>query len=137
MLILGATINLIQQLELGINKIVRSKRETIQDEEIQNLQELGLTVKRGDYSVLGKLSRGWWEEPRYCGPYKFNPTDIPLPWTGSYDKNLVRWIVKNGTKKRYSELSLWERIRSRAPWCALTVDLEMAVVCFPIIWRYF
>jgi hypothetical protein len=48
LLILGATINLIQQLELGINKIVRSKRETIQDEEIQNLQELGLTVKRGD-----------------------------------------------------------------------------------------
>ena len=48
LLILGATINLIQQLELGINKIVRSKRETIQDEEIQNLQELGLTAKRGD-----------------------------------------------------------------------------------------
>lgn len=48
LLILGVTINLIQQLELGINKIVRSKRETIQDEEIQNLQELGLTVKRGD-----------------------------------------------------------------------------------------
>ena len=47
-MILGADINLIQQLELGINKIVRSKRETIQDEEIQNLQELGLTVKRGD-----------------------------------------------------------------------------------------
>lgn len=36
-MILGAVINLIQQLDLGINKIFRSKRETIQDKEIQDI----------------------------------------------------------------------------------------------------
>jgi hypothetical protein len=44
---------------------------------------------------------------------------------GIYEKNLVRWIVKNRKKMRYSELSLWERIRRcRAPWCALTDEQQ-------------
>lgn len=57
---------------------------------MEDLQNMGLIVRRKNDEIQFLVQGTWWQPPRWKGPYKYDPTDAPLPWTGIYDNNLNR-----------------------------------------------
>jgi len=104
-----------QQVEQTYQESTRRKRETNIEQEVKELQKLGLETKTENGVLFINVIGQWWQPPRYRNPYYYKPTDAPLPWTGIYDIDLTRWVVVNGRKTKYVTLSMWERTRRARP----------------------
>lgn len=123
---LGTAINALQNLETGVES--RNKRSAALSQLAQDMRKLGFEVKKGLKYLFIKIGGRWWQPGTYRGPQVYKPTDAPLPYTGEYDLDFVRWVTKDGYRVRYLSLPFSERLaRSRPPWCVLSEEQKWEV----------